>query len=73
MEIIFEYKIYVFMDSCNFCVPTMGQVLCKVLDIEWRAKADRAHALMEFPAQPVLSDRTSCDDRNVPHLCCPIW
>ena len=38
MEIIFEYKIYVFMDSCNFCVPTMGQVLCKVLDIEWRAK-----------------------------------
>ena len=76
MEIIFEYKIYVFMDSCNFCVPTVGQVLCKVLDIEWREKekkTDPAHALMEFPVQPVPFDRTARDDRNVPHLCCPIW
>lgn len=45
MEIIFECKIYVFMGSCNFCMPTMGQVLCKVLDIEWRTKKLIQHML----------------------------
>lgn len=45
METIFECEIYVFMDSCNFCMPTMGQVLCKMRDIEWRTKEQIQHML----------------------------
>ena len=51
MEIIFEYKIYVFMDSCNFCVPTVGQVLCKVLDIEWREKRKQIQHMLSWSFQ----------------------
>lgn len=65
---------YLWIHVTFVCLPWVRySASCWTWNGEQKKKTDPAHALMEFPVQPVPFDRTARYDRNVPHLCCPIW